>query len=154
MTLLYKGNFNMYNKHKGFTLIELMIVVAVIGILAAIALPSYRDYINRGHRTEGRTALLQAAQWMERAATANGTYPLNAAFPSSFSTVTSGRYTISIASPTGAVTADAGRTFTLTAAPAAGQTGDKCGNFTLTHAGVRGAAGETSGTTVVECWSK
>ena len=131
----------------GFTLIEVMIVVAIVAILAAIALPSYNEYIRRGHRAEARAGLLQAAQWMERASTATGTYPLAAAFPTGLQTVPSDRYDISIAS------AD-GRTFTLTATPKGAQVGDKCGTYTLTHTGLRGANGVTSGAIVTECWGK
>ncbi len=134
-------------RSKGFTLIEVMIVVAIVAILAAIALPSYNEYIRRGHRAEARAGLLQAAQWMERASTATGTYPLAAAFPTGLQTVPSDRYDISIAS------AD-GRTFTLTATPKGAQVGDKCGNYTLTHTGLRGANGVTSGAIVTECWGK
>ena len=138
--------------HRGFTLIEVMIVVAIVGILSALALPSYNEYIRRGHRAEARAALLQGAQWMERAATATGTYPLTASFPTTLTTMQSGRYTVAVASPP--ASAASGAAFTLTATPAGGQVGDKCGSYTLTHSGVRGAASAASGALVTECWNK
>lgn len=58
----------------GFTLIELMIVVAIIGILSAIAYPSFQDSIYKGRRAEGRTALMDLLQQQERYATQNGRY--------------------------------------------------------------------------------
>ena len=137
----------MRHQHQGFTLIELMIVVAIVGILAAVAYPSYAEYIRRGHRAEARAGLLQAAQWMERAATAKGTYPLEADFPAALKTVPNNRYDVSIASADGA-------TFTLTATPKGAQVGDKCGNYTLANTGLRGAKGVTTGDIVTECWGK
>lgn len=130
----------------GFTLIEVMIVVAIVGILSAIAYPSYAEYIRRGHRAEARAGLLQAAQWLERAATATGTYPLTAAFPANLKTVPNNRYDIAVVSD--------GATFTLTATPKGAQTGDKCGNYTVTNTGLRGAKGATTGDIVTECWGK
>ena len=59
---------------KGFSLIELMITVVIIGLLAAVAIPSYRSHVIRTQRSDGKTALLEAAQRMERFFTNNNTY--------------------------------------------------------------------------------
>lgn len=136
-------------RHRGFTLIELMIVVAVVAILGAIAVPSYNEYIRRAHRADARAGLLQAQQWMERAATATGVYPTGA-LPAALSWTgdASKRYTIGLS---------AGNTpsaYTLVATRRGSQAGDRCGDFTLTHTGVRDALNLAAGTSAAECWSR
>ena len=139
--------------HSGFTLIELMIVVAVVGILTAIALPNYREFIARGYRAEARAGLLQAAQWLERAATATGAYPGQATgLPAALRQVPSGTYAISYAPADVDGVTNAAHGFTVTATRQNAQQSDRCGNFTLTHSGVRATAGGTSD--AADCWSR
>lgn len=139
----------MPNRHQGFTLIEVMIVVAVVAILTAVALPSYNEYIRRGHRADARAGLLQAQQWLERAATATGTYPTALPGNLTWAADTTKRYTITLNPATTS-------TFTITAAPRAGtaQAGDRCGSLSLTHTGVRNASPLSGGATVDECWRR
>lgn len=121
-----------------------MITVAVVGILAAIALPSYSMYTERSRRADSRAALLRAAQWMEKAASVSGQYPTAAQFNAAGLGVSEGQHAdITIAGV-------AAGTFTLTATPRIAD--GRCGNLTLTQAGVRGRSGSTL--TVDECWNK
>lgn len=68
-----------HSREAGFTLIELMIVVAIVAILSAVAYPSYKEYIAKGRRAEMKTVLLSAQQWMERFYTENYRYDKDSA---------------------------------------------------------------------------
>lgn len=148
----------------GFTLIELLIVAAILAILAAIALPSYWNYVARAHRAAARVQLLQAAQYMQRFHAANDRYDADrtgaqtvwAVMPPGLQRSPPDGTPLYALATTGAArsTADAG-TFTLVMLPVAGQAmaNDKCGGFTITQAGTKGlAAASPSAALLVECW--
>ncbi|MDM7457027.1 MAG: type IV pilin protein [Tepidimonas sp.] len=112
-------------KNRGFTLIELMITVAVIAILAAIAYPSYEAYVLRTYRTAARSCLIELAQWMERHYSSHMSY-VSAVLPSTACrSDLATRYTFSL---DGAPTST---TFRLKAVPVGTQARDSCGELTI-----------------------
>jgi type IV pilus assembly protein PilE len=137
---------------RGFTLIELMVVVSIIGILAALAYPNYTEYVARGKRGKAQSALLEAAQFMQRYYAANNRYDKN------LSGLTIANTDVAAAVTNGAdlhydikVTAGA-NSYTLTAErkTAGLMASDKCGNFTLDQTGLKGQANATA--SLADCW--
>jgi type IV pilus assembly protein PilE len=149
---------------QGFTLIEVMIVVAIIGILAAIVYPSYTEYVKRGRRSQAQTALLEASQYMQRYYAANGSYANNLSsaphtLPTEWARVpreTGSPQTYAIAFAQDAshtnLVSDTG--FSLKATPQGAMNGDKCGSFTIDQTGLKDIVDKpsTSSATVKDCW--
>jgi len=141
-------------RQKGFTLIELMITVAVVGILTSVAYPSYLQHIARSRRTEAQTTLLAAAQWMERFYSENYRYDQNSAGTAvTDSTLFASRFTTSPPPGQGsaayniAVTVTSGvrDTYVITATRVTGSVvdNDACGDLTIDQLGRRSIDGST-----------
>jgi type IV pilus assembly protein PilE len=148
----------------GFTLVELMVVVVIIGIIAAVAIPAYRGAVMKSNRSSAKAALLDLAAREEKYYTLANTY----AFDSTNTTLTTigaqlygsgstttfpinvpgtGPTLYTIAAPS--VTLASGATpasFTITATPVNSQANDQCGSFTINSAGQQTVSGTGS------CW--
>ena len=137
----------------GFTLIEVVVVVAIIGILTAIAIPSYTAYIMRSNRSDARSQLLMASQWMERFRNESGSYATTVAL-------------VPVALPAGltqspatgpakyniGITAVGTGVYTLTATAVGTMAADVCQTITVTNTGVRGFSG--AGSSLQTCWDR
>lgn len=125
---------------RGFGLIELMVALVVVGILSAIAIPSYTQYVLRSHRTNAQAVLAETAQFMERYYTTNNTYEgaalLTAVVPRNASD-TAVRYNVSFVDDEPGAQA-----YVLQAVPANAQADDDCGTLTLSNTGAQGAGAD------------
>ncbi len=124
---------------RGFSLIELMIAVAIVSILVAVAYPAYNSYIDRGHRAAAQAVMMdivnkQQQYLLDRRAYTDDVSDLGIAIPADVSS----RYTITIEADN-----DAPPTFTVSAAPAGVQSDDKCGTMTIDNASVKSPS---------DCW--
>ncbi|PSJ17823.1 type IV pilin protein [Nitrosomonas supralitoralis] len=144
-------------KAMGFTLIELMITVAILGIIATIALPSYQDYVRQTNRTVAKSILFENAQFMERFYSQNNQYDATVGADGIINTgddipvvppilqsprTGTKQYDISLQSV-------ANNTFVLQAIPTGSMAEDVCGTLTLSNTGVQGSGGN-----VANCWNR
>jgi type IV pilus assembly protein PilE len=137
----------MRKSNKGVTLMELLVVMTVVGILASIAIPTYRNYVIRANRADAKAALLATAGALERCMTRFNSYAEDDGCAVALPVLSpEGKYEISAATQTST-------TFELLAEPQEGQAGDtQCGIFTLNHANAKGVAKATE--TWQRCWGR
>lgn len=144
-------------RRNGFSLLELMIVVAIVGIIAAFAYPSYLEQVRKTRRVDCSGALISLGNAMERFFTVNSTYlgagagGGNTGTPAIFSAtcpVDGGAATYDLT-----IQAATGSTFALQATPTGAQADDKCGTLILTNTGRKDVTGQDAGVTWQNCWS-
>lgn len=137
------GKLSMNRKRaRGFNLIELMVVVAAIGVLAALAYPSYQNYIRETRRAQAQAALTDAAAQQEQFFLNFKAYAGTMAAMNMPTTTTGGFYNLSVVAPTGPC--PLATCFVLQAAPTGGQAVDTCGTMTLSNGGAK--------TPAANCW--
>jgi len=135
---------------QGISLMELMIVVVIVGILAAVAFPNYREFISRAKRNEAKAALLQLATNQEKFYLQNSTFTTDLTqlgFATSPFTTASDSYVIRVIVPTPIT--DLAGAFTATATYAlSGEEVDKCNSFTIN------ALGAKTSLPLTDCWTR
>lgn len=132
-------------RQRGFTLMELMIVVAIIGIIAAFAYPSYQESVRKSRRADAKQSLTDAGARLEQYYISNRSYATDVTkLGLTSATSQEGYYTIAIAAPTGG-TLVTGYVITATPTSKGGQNQDTaCPTLTLASTGAR--------TPVSGCW--
>jgi type IV pilus assembly protein PilE len=141
------------SKQTGMTLIELLITVAIIGILGSVAYPSYQAYVAQANRAEAKGILLENAQFLERNYTTNNCYHRTDSACATAAAIVAlpyaqapkmgtSKYTITAVynADLAAACATFGQCYTLSATPTGSMTSDQCGTLTLDQAGRQGAA--------------
>lgn len=128
-------------RQTGYTLVEIMITIAVLAILVSLAVPGYFQYVVRANRSEGIEALMTAAACQERLLIRNNAYDADACE----GTTQGGHYAVTV------VTSNSNQNFVATAAPQGGQSRDSCGSLALSDTGVKSAGGST-GALASKCW--
>ena len=150
-------------KPRGFTFIELMVVLALVGLLAVIAIPSYQESVRKSRRAEVRSQLMEVAQYLQRFYSHNESFATTkagaaATIPSELAKVPrnaapgSQSYDISFATPAAGAINPGLASFKIQAVRRAGgpMDGDKCGDFTLENTGARNVLKATD--TAANCW--
>ncbi|KTD56420.1 type IV pilin protein [Legionella shakespearei] len=137
----------MNKQNQGFTFIEILVALAIIGILSLIAYPSYMEYIQKARRSDAQAILSQDQLIMERCYAQNFSYSAACGARPSFPQITpEGFYTINISNLTAT-------TYTLTATPLGAQLKDtKCATMSVNQANVKTAA-DSGATSQTECWN-
>ena len=142
----------------GFSLIELMVVVAIATILFAVAVPSYLTYVRQSRRTEARTAVLDLAGREERFFSTNGaTYsvtPAQLGYAALPVVIGGGYYQLAVCSPACAPSAVAAPSYTVTATAVVGQLQDlQCRSFSVDSTGRQFATDSTGADATQFCWA-
>ncbi len=137
----------------GFSLIELLVVLVIMGIVSAIALPSYTQHVERGHRAQAMAALLEAQHFMERYYSAHGRYDGSAEAPGKKPDLPLRLQGIPVGSELRyqlQLEAATVNSYELMAQPVGAMAGDKCGTLTVNQTGLKGLTG--SDLSVADCW--
>lgn len=132
-------------RQRGFSLIEILIVAALIALLASLAISSYSGYIRRTHRVEAKEALLRIADAQERYFVTHQRYGDFNDLGMASGKTTHNIYRLSLTSSD-----PSWRDFTASATPAGAQSNDRCGTFSIDHAGTR--LPEPGSTLLGDCW--